>query len=86
MGFQRGAGGFEFRALTAWGKKLLNSLAEQALMPRNCLPDGRSWKRLWEEWVGSFTILVALLEHEVQVRSSLMCTPRNLVLLTLSTV
>ncbi len=28
-----------------------------------CLPDGKSWKRLWEGWVGSFTILVALLEH-----------------------
>ncbi len=28
-------------------------------MLRNCLPDGRSWKRLWEGWVlydtGSFT-------------------------------
>ncbi len=46
MGFQRGAGGFEFRALTAWGKKLLSSLAERALMLRNRLPDGRSWKRL----------------------------------------
>ncbi len=32
MGFQRGVGGFEFRALTAWGKKLLSSLAERALM------------------------------------------------------
>ncbi len=63
MGFQRGAGGFEFRALTAWVKKMLSSLAERALMLRNHLPDGRSWKRLWEGWVGSFTILVALLEH-----------------------
>ncbi len=32
MGFQRGVVGFEFRALTAWGKKLLSSLAERALM------------------------------------------------------
>ncbi len=165
MGFQRGAGGFEFRSLSAWGKKLLSSQAERALMLRYPLPDGRSWKRLWEGWVGSFTILVALVKHRarkmsrmegnrlffkfcslsaggsaalqfpyqtvmrlvstlsmiplwkvvrmgggrlalfslrrkcwhccaflesnvvlvVQVRSSLMCTPRNLVLLTLST-
>ncbi len=42
MGFQRGARGFEFRALTAWGKKLLSSLAEWALMLRYRLPDGRS--------------------------------------------
>ncbi len=48
MGFQRRAGWFEFRALTAWGKKLLSSLAERALMLRYRLPDGRSWKRLWE--------------------------------------
>ncbi len=47
MGFQRGTGGFEFRALTAWGKKLLSSQrAERALMLRYRLPDGRSWKRL----------------------------------------
>ncbi len=32
-------------------------------MLRNRLPDGRSWKRLWEGWVGSFTILLALLEY-----------------------
>ncbi len=54
MGFQRGVGWSEFRALTAWGKKLLSSLAERALMLRYHLPDGRSWKRLWEGWVGSF--------------------------------
>ncbi len=42
MGFQRGAGGSEFRALTAWGKKLLSSLAERALMLRYRLPDGRA--------------------------------------------
>ncbi len=60
MGFQRRAGGkvIEFRALTAWGKKLLSSLAERALMLRYRLPDGRSWKRLWEGWVGSFTMLL----------------------------
>ncbi len=45
MGFQRGAGGFEYRALTAWGKKLLSSLVERALMLQNRVPDGRSWKR-----------------------------------------
>ncbi len=35
-------------------------------MLRNGLPDGRSWKRLWEGWVGSFMILLALLEHRVR--------------------
>ncbi len=55
MGFQRGAGWFEFRALTAWGKKLLSSLAEWALMlrylpflPNQCLahlPKERIWTR-----------------------------------------
>ncbi len=30
------------------GEKLLSSLAEWALMLRYRLPDGRSWKRLWE--------------------------------------
>ncbi len=38
-------------------------------MLRNRLPDGRSWKRLWEGWVGSFTILVALLEHRARKMS-----------------
>ncbi len=66
MGFQRGAGWSEFRALTAWGKKLLSSLAERALMLRYRLPDGRSWKRLWEGWVGSFTMLLVLLEHRAR--------------------
>ncbi len=66
MGFQRGAGWFEFRALTAWGKKLLSSLAERALMLRYHLPDGRSWKRLW---VGSFTMLLVLLEHHARKMS-----------------
>ncbi len=56
LGFQRGAVGCEFRALTAWGKKLLSSLAERALILRYRLPDGRSWKRLWEGWVGSFVL------------------------------
>ncbi len=42
------------------------SLAERALMLRHRHPDGRSWKRLWEGWVGSFTILVALLEHRAR--------------------
>ncbi len=51
-GFQRGVGGFEFRALTAWGKKLFSSLAKRVLMLRYRIPDGRSWKRLCEGWVG----------------------------------
>ncbi len=61
--FQRGAVGFEFSALTAWRRKLLNSLSKRALMLRNHLPDGRSWKRQWEGWIGFFTILVAFAEH-----------------------
>ncbi len=35
-------------------------------MRRDRRPDGWSWKRLWEGWVGSFTILLALLEHRVR--------------------
>ncbi len=66
LGFQRGAVWCEFRALTAWGIKLLSSLAERALILRYRLPEGRSWKRLWEGWVGSFTILFALLKHRVR--------------------
>uniref|UniRef100_A0A8C1YKE2 carbamoyl-phosphate synthase (ammonia) n=1 Tax=Cyprinus carpio TaxID=7962 RepID=A0A8C1YKE2_CYPCA len=62
-------GGFRGGARTAWGKKLLSSLAERALMLRYRLPDGRSWKRLWEGWVGSFTILLVLLEHRVRKMS-----------------
>ncbi len=69
LGFQRGAVWCEFRALTAWGKKLLSSLAERALILRYRLPEGRSWKRLWEGWVGSSTILFALLEHRVRKMS-----------------
>ncbi len=38
-------------------------------MLRYRLPDGKSWKRLWEGWVGSFTILVALLEHRARKMS-----------------
>ncbi len=56
-GFRRGAGLWcEFRALTALGEKLLSSLAEWALILRYRLPEGRSWKRLWEGWVGSFLL------------------------------
>ncbi len=51
------------------GKKLLSSLAERALMLRYRLPDGRSWKRLWEGWVGSFTMLLVLLEHRARKMS-----------------
>ncbi len=51
------------------GKKLLSGVAERALMLRNRLPDGRSWKRLWEGWVESFTILLALLEHRARKMS-----------------
>ncbi len=50
---------------------MLSSLAEWALMLRYCLPDGRSWKRLWEGWVGSFTILFALLEHRARKMSTM---------------
>ncbi len=35
-------------------------------MLRYCLPDGRSWKRLW---VGSFTMLLVLLEHRARKMS-----------------
>ncbi len=55
-GFREGGGGFEFRALGGGGA--LSSLAERALMLRYRLPEGRSWKRLWEGWVGSFTMLL----------------------------
>ncbi len=30
---------------------------------------GRSWKRLWEGWVGSFTMLLVLLEHRARKMS-----------------
>ncbi len=33
------------------------------------LPDGRSWERLLEGWVESFTILLALLECEENVQN-----------------
>ncbi len=65
-GFREGRCDGEFRALTAWGKKLLSSLAERALILQYRLPEGRSWKRLWEGWAGSSTILFALLEHRVR--------------------
>ncbi len=35
-------------------------------MLRYRLPDGRSWKRLWEGWVGSFMMLLVLLEHRAR--------------------
>ncbi len=70
-GVSERGGWVEFRAITAWGEKLLSSLADRALMLRYRLPDGRSWKRLWEGWVGSFTILLALLEHRVRKISSM---------------
>ncbi len=35
-------------------------------MLRYRLPEGRSWTRLWEGWVGSIMILLALLEHRVR--------------------
>ncbi len=38
-------------------------------MLRYRLPDGRSWKRLWEGWVGSFTMLFVLLEHRARKMS-----------------
>ncbi len=48
---------------------MLSSLAERALMLRYRLSDGRSWKRLWEGWVGSFTMLLVLLEHRARKMS-----------------
>jgi len=66
VGVQRGGGGALSPGL--WGG-LLSSLAERALMLRYRLPEGRSWKRLWEGWVGSFTMLFALLEHHVRKMS-----------------
>ncbi len=45
MGFQRGAGWSEFRALTAWGKKLLSSLAERALMLGKVMLTDPRWRR-----------------------------------------
>ncbi len=51
------------------GEQLLSSLAERPLMLQNCLPDGGSWKRLWEGWVGSLMTLLALLEHRVRKMS-----------------
>ncbi len=48
------------------GKKLLSNLTEHALILHYILPDGRSWKRLWEGWVGSFTMLLVLLEHHAR--------------------
>ncbi len=38
-------------------------------MLRYRLPDGRSWKRLCEGWVGSFTMLLVLLEHHARKMS-----------------
>ncbi len=38
-------------------------------MLRYRLPDGRSWKRLWEGWVGSFTMLLVLLDHRARKMS-----------------
>ncbi len=56
-GFGEGQGDLG-SGLSQPGRK--SSLAEWPLMLRYRLPDGRSWKRLWEGWVGSFTILIAL--------------------------
>ncbi len=36
-------------------------------MLRYRLPDGSSWKRLWEGWVGSFMMLLVLLEHRARM-------------------
>ncbi len=38
-------------------------------MLRNRLPDGRSWKRLWEGWVGVLHDAVVLLEHRARKMS-----------------
>ncbi len=38
-------------------------------MLRYRLPDVRSLKRLWEGWVGSFMMLLVLLEHRARKMS-----------------
>ncbi len=38
-------------------------------MLRYRLPDGSSWKRLWEGWVGSFRMLLVLPEHRTRKMS-----------------
>ncbi len=48
------------------GEKAVEQSGGAALILRYRLPEGRSWKRLGEGWVGSFTILFALLEHRVR--------------------
>ncbi len=68
-GVSEGGGGDLSQGSHSLGKKLLSSLAERALMLRYRLPDGRSWKRLWEGWVGSFTMLLVLLEHRARKMS-----------------
>ncbi len=49
--------------------KLLSSLVERALILRYHLPESRSSKRLREGWVGTFTMLFALLENRVRKMS-----------------
>lgn len=66
MGFFRGRQG-DLSSGVSGGKKLLSSLVERALVLRYRLPDGRN--RLWEGWVGSFMILLALLEHRARKMS-----------------
>ncbi len=68
-GVSERGGGIWVQGSHSLGEKLLSSLAERALMLQNRVPDGRSWKRLWEGWVGSFMILLALLEHLVRKMS-----------------
>ncbi len=63
MGFQRGAGNFLVQGSQSQGEKAVEQSGGAGSDALVRLPDGRSWKRLWEGWVGSFTILVALLEH-----------------------
>ncbi len=47
-GFREGWGDLSSGLSQPGGKSSLSSLAERALMLRYRLPDGRSWKRLWE--------------------------------------
>ncbi len=75
--FQRGTGRLELTALTAWGEKLLSNLTERALILWYLLPDGRSWKRLWEgvggvlhDAGGLFSSLKFLIQCCMQIQSS----------------
>ncbi len=69
LGFQRGAVVMWVQGSHSLGEKAVEQSGGAALILRYRLPEGRSWKRLWEGWVGSSTILFALLEHRVRKMS-----------------